>query len=283
MSPKITLTIDQSAERELADRAERLQPLGPPAPLEPMERAVHFLRGVSSRATMALPAFYLFHGARTDADQACLIEGYPGVVLKHAIEFSSVSTVSLSCRKAFDHKGNGLTGRNFAKISDGTLERVAEYWSTNSNRPFQEALAALALLRSIFLVCAKTDKELFKAATPLGRRIGLLKQYANRSAAHFSLESYEFSTLDCAHVVAALTLIGEIIRSFDHPQAQPKYFDELDKASLSAARQLFPATPDIRLFADIKIEMQSRLCWQWGTERGRQMLLKQLPYAIGWY
>jgi len=26
--------------------------------------------------------------------------------------------------------------------------------------------------------------------------------------------------------------------------------------------------------------MQSRLCWQWGIERGRQMLLEQLPYAI---
>lgn len=280
---KLTLTLDQSAERALADRAERLKPRGRPMQLNSLERAVHFLRGVSSRATMALPAFYLFHGANTDGDQACAIEGYPGVVLKHTIKFSSVGTVSLACRKAFDHKANGLTGANFAKISDETLERVAEYWSTTSSRSFQEALAALDLLRSIFRDCAKTDKDLFNAATPLGRRIGLLKQHADRSAAHLSLESYEFSILDCAHVVAALTVIGEIIRSFDDPYGQSTYFDTLDEASLIAARQLFPATPDIRLFQDIKIEMQSRLCWQWGTEQGRRMLLEQLPYAIGWY
>ena len=232
---------------------------------------------------MALPAFYLFHGASAHGDQACAIAGYPGVVLKHAIEFSSIGTVSLCCRKAFDHGTNGLTGANFAKNTDETLEKVAEYWSTNSSRSFQEALAALDLLRSIFRDCAKTDRALFNAAAPLGRRIGLLKQYADRSAAHLSLESYEFSTLDCAHVVAALTMIGQIIRSFDDPHAQPSYFDKLDEASLSAVRQLFPATPDIRLFQDIKIEVQSRLCWQWGTERGLQMILEQLPYAIGWF
>lgn len=250
--------------------------------LNPSERAIHFLRGVHSRATMALPAFYLFLGANADGNQDCTIAGYPGVVLKHALKFSSIGTVTLSCRKAFDH-AKGFTGACFAKISDETLESVAEYWSTTSRRPFQEALAALDLLRSIFRDCAKTDTALFNAAFPLGRRIGLLKQHADRSAAHLSLQSYEFSTLDCAHVVAALTMIGEIIRSFDNSHTQPTYFDSLDEASLSAARQLFPATPDIRLFQNIEIETQSRLCWQWGTEQGRQMLLEQLPYAIGWF
>ena len=283
MSSKIILTLDQSTERALSDRAERLKPRGQPVQLNALEQAVYFLRGVSSRAAMALPAFYLFHRAKADDDQACAIEGYPGVVFKHVIAFSSVSTVSLSCRKAFDHGARGLTGANFAKNSDEALKRVAEYWCTNSNRSFQDALAALNLLRSIFQDCAKTDTALLKAAAPLSRRIGLLKQHADRSAAHLSLESYEFSILDCAHVVAALTVIGEIISSFDDPQAQPTYFDTLDEASLSAARQLFPAIPDIRLFGHIKIEMQSRLCWQGGTDRGRQMLLEQLPYAIGWF
>lgn len=280
---KLTLTLDQSAERALADRAERLKSSARQLQLDPFERAVHFLRGISSRATMALPAFYLFCGANTDDDQACSIEGYPGIVLKHAIRFSSVSTVSLSCRKAFDNNIDGLTGANFAKTPDETLKRVAEYWSSNSGRLPSEALSALNLLRSVFRSCAKTDKDLLKGVTTLGRRIGLLKQYANRSAAHLSLESYEFSILDCAHVVAALTVIGEIIRSFDNPNTQPTYFDTLDEASLIAAKQLFPATPDIRLFQGITIEMQSRLCWQWGTEQGRRMLLEQLPYATGWY
>ena len=131
--------------------------------------------------------------------------------------------------------------------------------------------------------CAKTDTALFKATAPLGRRIGLLKQHANREAAHLTLESYEFTLIDCAHVVAALTMIGEIVRSFDDPGSSATYFDDLDQASLTAAKQLFPTTPDIRLFKEIKVEVQSRLCWQWGVERGKDMLLKQLPYAISWY
>jgi len=277
----ITFTVDQTAERELADRAERLKSTGPPLQLTPLERAVQFLRGVYSRATMALPAFYLFHGAETDGH--CAIEGYPGVVLKKAIEFSSIDTISLSCRKAFDHGASGLTGANFAKNSDENLLKVAEYWSAKSDRSVQEALAALALLRSIFRDCSKTEAALFSTSAPLGRRIGLLKQYANRSAAHLSLEGHAFCTIDCAHLVAALTMIGEIIRSFDDPHTQANYFDTLDAASLSGARQLFPEMPDVRLFGHIKIEMQSRLCWQWGIERGRQMFLEQLPYAISWF
>ncbi|MBI3915806.1 MAG: hypothetical protein HY322_02215 [Betaproteobacteria bacterium] len=280
---KISFSVDKSAERALAERTERLKPRCAPMQLDPLGRAIHFLRGVKSRATLALPAFYLFHGANAHRDQACAVEGYPGVVLKHAIEFSASSTVALSCRKAFDHGANGLTGANFAKNSDEMLERVAEYWSTRSSRRCEEALAALHLLRSIFRDCAKTDKALLSAAAPLGRRIGLLKQYADRSAAHLSMESYEFSIMDCVHVVAALTVIGEVIRSFDDPREQPTYFDSLDEASFIAARHLFPAIPNHRLFEDMKIEMQSRLCWQWGTEPGRQMLLEQLPYAIGWF
>ncbi len=283
MPPRITLALDKSAERELADRAERLKSRGQPVQLKPVEQAVQFLRGVKSRATLALPAFYLFLGARAEGDKICSIEGYPGVVLRHVMEFSSIGTVSLSCRKVFDHKAGGLSGGYFAKCTDETLEKVAQYWSTNSRRPIHDSLAALVLLRTIFQDCAKTDTQLLTSSAPLGRRIGLLKQYANRAAAHLSLESYEFSILDCAHVVAALTVIGEIIRSFDNRQAQPTYFDDLDEASFSAAKQLFPATPDLRLFEHIKIEMQSRHCWQWGTERGRQMLLEQLPYAIGWF
>lgn len=283
MPAKITFTWDQSAERELAERAERMKPHGPPLNLTPKERAVLFLRGVNSRATLTLPAFYLFHGARFYEEQATSLEGYPGVVLKHALEFSSIGTVSLSCRKVFDDATKGLTGGSFAKISDKTLMDVAEYWSDKSKRPNKEALAALVLLRSVFQDCATKDSKLLNATYPLCKRIGLLKQYANRSAAHLSLDSYEFTTLDCAHVVAALTVIGEIIRSFDRADALDAYYNDLDEASLAAAKHLFPGMPDIRLFDGIKIEEQSRLCWQWGAERGRRMLFEQLPYATGWF
>jgi hypothetical protein len=199
------------------------------------------------------------------------------------IRFSSIATVTLSCRKAFDHGAKGLTGSNFAKNTDKILESVAGYWSGNSGQSLQEAFAALSLLRVVFRDCAKTDSDLLKGATPFGRRVGLLKQHADRSAAHISLETYEFSILDCAHVVAALTVIGEIIRTFDGPDARTTYFDTLDEASFSAAGQLFPAIPDRRLFRDIKIGMHSRLCWEQGLERGRQMIFEQLPNALGWF
>ena len=280
---KLVITVDRSSEQVLADRAKRLKSNGPPIRLTPLEQAVQFLRGVHSRATMTLPAFYLFHGAKAEGDPSCAIKGYPSLVLKHSIEFSSICTVSLSCRKAFDHKARGLTGARFAKNSDQSLTDLAEYWAKKSNRPVDHALAALYLLRSVFLDCAKSETHLLTANIPLGHRIALLKQYVNRSAAHLSLDNYEFSTLDCVHVVAALTVIGEIIRSFDDPDSPATYFDTLDDASLKAARQLFPATPELRLFEQMNIEMQSRLCWQLSIDQGRQMLFEQLPYSIGWF
>ena len=282
MAPKLTLTLDQSAERELADRVERLRPRGPPPQLNPCEHAVQFLRGVCARATMTLPAFYLFLGAGVDVGQQCAMEGYPGVVLKHALGRSSIDTISLSCRVAFDGTGD-LSATAFSSISDADLQKVAKQWCKTSSRPSQEALAALCLLRSTFRDCSKSITDLLDSKVILGRRIALLRQCADNSAAHLSLRNYEFSTLDCAHVVAALSLIGEIIRSFDEPHLEPTYFDTLDEASWSAARQLFPATPETRLFQHIKVEMQARGCWQQGIEGGHKMLTDELLYAIGWY
>ena len=283
MQAKLHITVDRSAERALADRAQRQVPRDAPLQLAPHERSIHFLRGVRSRATITLPAFYLFLGASAEDPDACSVEGYAGVVLRHAVKYTSISTLSLCCRKAFDHRATGLTGASFGKSSDDVLGQVGEYWATTSNRPVADAVAALSFLRTIFRDCAKPESALLRDPAPLSRRLGLLKQYANRSAAHLSLETYEFTVLDCAHVVAATTMIGEIIRSFDDPTSDLGYFDAIDEAGLKAAIQLFPKTPDRRLFQDIAIEMQSRLCWQWGSDRGRQMLLEQLPYAISWF
>ncbi|MCL4801046.1 MAG: hypothetical protein KJ025_15745 [Burkholderiales bacterium] len=282
MQAKLKITVDRSAERILANRSDRLTPRDAPMQLTPYERSIHFLRGVHSRAAIALPAFYLFLGASAESKEPYPIEGYPGVVFKHVIEHSSISTVSLSCRKIFDHRA-GLTGASFAKSPDVVVAKVAEHWATKSSRPLEDAMAALEFLRSIFRECAKADSTLLKESTALSRRIGLLKQYANRSAAHLSLEDYEFSLLDCAHLVAAMTVIGEIIRSFDDPMSQSDYFDEIDNAGLRAAIHLFPGMPNLRLFRSISIETQSRLCWEWGSDRGRHMLLEELPYAIGWF
>src|SRR5215831_15811065 len=274
---KLIITVDRSAERILADRAQRVKPTAPPIRLSPLETAVQFLRGVHSRATLTLPAFYLHLGASVEAEPPSSVPGYPGHVLKHSLRFSSIGTIALSCRKVFDNAAGGLTGANFSKISDSTLTEVAEYWAKKSSRPVQDAFGALYLLRSVFRDCAKNESQLLGGTAALGRRIALLKQYADHAAAHLSLDYYEFSTLDCVHVVAALTVIGEVVRSFDDPDSPATYFDTLDDASLTAARHLFPALPDLRLFANMQIEMQSRLSWQFGVDKGRHMLLEQLP------
>lgn len=279
----IQFRVNQTAKKELNDRARRLQPSGPPIRLKPHESAVQFLRGVSSRATLVLPAFYLFVGSNADGADNCSVPGYAGVVLRHEVQFSSINTITLSCRKAFDHAATGLTGATFAKASDGTLSQVAEYWASLSSRPPDEAIAALVLLRSLFETCARTSASLFKSQATLCQRIGLLKQHADRSAAHLTLEPYEFSPGDCAHFVAALALVGEIIRSFDLPTTGPKYFDDLDQAALDAAKTIFPLTPDLRLFGHMKVAEQAQWCWKGGLAQGGHMLLEQLPYAIGWY
>lgn len=134
MQAKLKITVDRSAERALADRAKRLTPRDAPMQLDPYERSIHFLRGVHSRAAIALPAFYLFVGASAEGQDPCSIEGYPGAVLKHVVKYSSISTVSLCCRKVFDHARTGLTGASFGKSSDAMLQRVAEYWATKCNR-----------------------------------------------------------------------------------------------------------------------------------------------------
>lgn len=154
---KINIEVDPTSERELEDRAQRLKPIGPPIQLTPLERAVQFLRGVNSRATTALPAFYLFHAATLDEE--CALDGYPGVVLKSAIQFSSIGTVSLACRQTFDDARSGLTGKNFAKTSDEILIKVAEYWSGKSDRAAPEALSALVLLRSISRIAQKQTRR----------------------------------------------------------------------------------------------------------------------------
>ncbi len=277
-------TEDNSSKLELADRAARLTRRGRPesAP-DPVSEAVLFLRGVRSRVTLALPAFYLYLGARSSFEQSCVVEGYPGKVLKHVLDFSSINTVSLCCRKVFDDsvKAPLLTGGRFSKISDANLELVAAYWSENADKPVEDAFQALFFLREVFKSFAKSDTVLFKEASSLGRRIGLIKQHADRNAAHLSLQSYEFSIEDCAHVVAALTVIGEIIRSFDDPDTALTYFDDLDAASLGAARSLFSLLQDDRLFHNLKIGMHSRLSWQWGAKHGHD-LLENLPNATGW-
>ena len=95
---KLILTKDNTMEKELEARAKKMKPSGPPAVLTPAERAIHFLRGVNSRAGFSLSEFYLFLGSTQKGAIKCSIDGYPGKVLTHSLAFSSINTISLACR-----------------------------------------------------------------------------------------------------------------------------------------------------------------------------------------
>ena len=278
---KIIFNVDRSAEAEVAKRAERLMPKGAPAGLGDVGTSIQFLRGVGSRATFALSSFYLLLATNVQGSNQCTVPGYPGKVLQSQIHFASLSTIALACRKAFDH-GKGMTGATFGRLSDSTLQEHAEYWGKWPNRTAEDAYQALHFLRTFFAKCSKKPDALFKDGTTLGRRVGFIKQYADRSAAHLSLEHYEFDNLDLAHAVAALTLVGAIIHSFDNGNP-PEYFNQIDEAAHAAAAALFLDAPDIRLFDRINVDMQARLCWKWGEVQGMHMLTEQLPYAISWF
>jgi hypothetical protein len=281
----IAFKLDRTQEAELSERVARRRKTGDFSKLTEKEKAVLFLRAVQSRASLALPAFYLYMGARSGDPPECIVQGYPGAVLTHTIGFSSISTVALAASKAFQDGNSGLTGARFGASSDAVLEEIADHWTKGSGRPREHALAALFLLRSLFKKFSVKGQKLIddKANTPLGFRIGLLKEYRNEEAAHLgSMRGYEFSILDCAHVVAALALVGAIIADFDSKEL-PSYFDEIDRASASAAKQLFPSMPDLRLFQNIEASTHSRWCWHEPPDVALTMLDQDLLYAIGWF
>ncbi|MEH6493048.1 hypothetical protein [Halopseudomonas sp.] len=270
------------SELELSVRAERMKPTKEYLKLDPKEKSIQFLRGVDSRAGFALAGYYIFIASGSEEMNTTSIEGYPGAVLQSYLNRSSLNNISLACRKVFDHGIKGsLTGAFFAKTKDIVLEQHADYWSKSSGKSFDEALQALRFLRSFFGVCSKSSSNLLLEESPLCKRIGFLKQYADRAASHLSLDSYEVDVVDVFHVVASLTLVAEIIRSFDRSCVESSFYNDLDEASHSSAKAIFPNIIEHRLFENISVERQARLCWSRGEEYGLHVLLRQVPYATG--
>lgn len=281
---RIAFNFDLSAKNELSDRADRMIQNKAPIQLNELERSIHFLRGVDSRANHVLSAFYMFLASDREGKNECIISGFPGAVFQGYLNQSSLISLALACRKVFDHgKNQALTGANFSKQDNLTLSRHAEYWSNLSHCPPEDALQALHLMSCFFRACSKHHSDLLEGESTLGKRIGLIKQYADRSAAHITLQDYSVGVLDLAHVVAAITLVGEIIRSFDRSDDPPDYYNVIDESAFNAALTIFPNGPNLRLFQNFDIRQQARLCWQWGEKEGMNMLEEQLPYAIGWY
>ncbi|MEJ2654072.1 MAG: hypothetical protein P8Z69_01935, partial [Acidihalobacter sp.] len=77
MAAKIVFTFKDDAKDELFVRSERMVRTGPPFKLAGTGRSVQFLRGVFSRASLCIPAFYYFLGSASAHDAAKESDDYP--------------------------------------------------------------------------------------------------------------------------------------------------------------------------------------------------------------
>jgi hypothetical protein len=170
-----------------------------------------------------------------------------------------------------------------ADISDVTLLSVAECWAERTKAPIEDAAKALRLLRDLFRHCARPRKTLLDAPSLLERRVGLLKYHADRQAAHITLEPFLFHLIDLVHVVAAVAVVGAMIIDFDDATRGTKYFDSIDEAGWDTAKALFPTFPIKRLFQNFAIHEQAKIYWRVEQLDGLDMLLNQLPAAIGYW
>lgn len=269
---------------DLAARSKKMIRTEQPFRLVGAGRSVQFLRGVFSRSSMCIPAFYYFLGAASANEAAKTTDDFPFKVAQCYSEFSDLNTLTLACRKVFDHATKpDLTGANFGKLSDAVLQEHATYWSKISAESVDNCLHALTFLRRFFLEYSKTDTDLLTADGWLHKRIGLIKQHADRAAAHLSLEDYALDIRDLAHFTAAIAVVGEIVRSFDNSRLSSDYFNQIERGSYEAAKRLFPQIPKFKLFGNMQLHQQARFYWKHQEIVSIQSYFDQLQWALGGY
>lgn len=272
------------SDKELSDRASKMKRREQTVRLTELEHSVQFLNGVLSKASFLLPAYYAFFATNIDAKKVTTIEGYPGAVFQCYTKHSSLSYISLVVRKLFDHSnGLYLNGARFSKTSDQSLKRHAERWSSFSGRPKQDAFNALKILRVFFKICSQETNQLLKHESKLCKRIGLVKQYASREAAHLTFQDYEFCWLDIFHITASIVLVAEIVRSFDRPEYKESYYNNINKAAFSAIKELYPEIPEIEIFKKIKIAQMAKYCVEKGEDYFIDFLLEKIPDSLCYY
>ena len=275
----LNVTWTDYSSKNLDSRIDRLRKIDRPIELEASTRAIQFLRGVASRSTFLLPAFYAQLGSSAYSKRKDV--PYWQQVHAASVEFSSLQTISLGCRSTFDDDRSGLTGKVFSLISDTTLAAIAEYWGKKSNQQTDDAAKALRFLREVFKACSHQRKSLLTQPSLLARRVGLLKFHADRQSAHLSLEPFMFHLSDLSHLVAAISIMGAIIGDFDMPVWSKDYFNAIDAAAWQATDESFPGLGLPRLFEHFNVLEQGRLYWRFEAFDGLNMLLNQLPAALG--
>jgi len=75
--------------------------------------------------------------------------------------------------------------------------------------------------------------------------------------------------------------MGAIIGDFDMPVWSKDYFNAIDAAAWQATDESFPGLGLPRLFEHFNVLEQGRLYWRFEAFDGLNMLLNQLPAALG--
>jgi hypothetical protein len=274
------LTWTDHAHENLSKRIEEFKRNNGDPGYDDTAAAIHSLRGIAARASHVLPQLYLALGAYSLPEDPA--REHWRSVQAVALEQSALQTIAITCRAVFEEsKKQPLSGRRIARLNDQTLASVARYWSAHWNKPEEEATQALRFLRNLFDRCARREDHLLKQSSLLERRIGLLKYYADRHAAHITPGHYLFGSFDLVHVAAAIVLIGAIITDFDNPWQGHRYFDSVDEGAWQAAKAVFPHLPIPRVFWGRNIHKDAALAWK--QPDGMDYILDRLPTAIGFW
>jgi hypothetical protein len=285
---KVTLTLNlplSITDRETLARIERVAK--PPASVgNAKTRSILFLRAVAGRASLCLPALYQFLGAAHATPEDPDIKRrwtYPSQVEHYMAEFSSLCVIALSLRAIFDHAKGPLSARTIASLKPEEAQSLAEYWKTKNRSKAEDADAGLEFVCDLLQRCAISIGSAKRSECVLTRRIAMLKAYADRTAAHITLQDYEFTIPDVAHAALATCLLGAVIHQFDMPASDGvDYLSGLDEASYTAALRMFPElrkTP--RFFHKEKLKSMLPVLYRGRIRSGADYLSEWLPSTLG--
>lgn len=249
---------------------------------EPHVRAILYLRAASARADLCHANFYLYVGA-TISSEAEIRSWIPSHrVRQYAIRYSAINTIALGIRSIYDDaKNSDLNAKRVVSLSDFDLEKVVSYYGGKGDT--QPGLR-LALIQRVLARGAVSINAAASSSCVLARRIALMKAYADRQAAHVSLDNYEYDVFDVAHVVAATAIVGAIIHELDDPSENGvEWLDAMDRAAYEAAAELFPALkPQPRMFDRCDLPNLFKTVIEGKITEGSEYLSTWLLSALGW-
>lgn len=284
--PKTTLVLNipiSKSPEETLGRINKITRKQDPIPSR-SDRGILFLRAASGRATLALSAFYLFLAAELSTEEEQHKWTYAQRVKHSTLRFSSINTIALATRTIFDHSSkNELCAKAVIDANKADFNKMVTYWANRNDRKYSDAEDALCFVKELLEQCAIPISAAKKSPFVLARRIAFMKALADRESAHISLQHYEYTLLDVAHVVSATALLGAVIHHFDYPGSSgPAFFERLDIAAHESASDALPHSRTlIRLFENHNFEEIIKTLLKGKIMPGHVYLSEYLASALG--